>query len=805
MSDFRYALRTLAQNPGFAAVAVLTLALGIGANTAIFTVVNGVLLRPLPFRDPGTIMLVGTTTSDDRGGSFSASDFLDVQRENQAFAALAGFRPAVFTAAARPGEPVQLEGGHATVDFFDVLGVQAALGRTFTRASDASSAERLVVLSRGAWQQLFAGAVNAVGQRVRIDGEPHTVAGVLPDRAEWPEDAKLWVLSPKEVPPSPLGESTGPLDRSVRYFGGIARLKDGVTPAQAEADMIRLADALQQRRSASAERRNLTMTPLREDMVGDIRDALLVMQAAVGLVLLIACANVSSLLIARASGRTREMALRAALGAGRGRLVRQLLTESLLLAVLGGLFGLLLGAWLTSVLTSLLPESIPRTGEIRLDRIVAVSTFLTALATGVLFGVMPALQASRVDAATALKQGGERGSSGRARTRSALVVAEVALTLVLLVGAGLLLNSFLRLQRVNPGLQPENVTVVGLFLPQARYPSSAKQTDVSRRLLEGLEGHGEIRAVGVGFPGPLRGSNASGSFFVEGRSLTDPGQRQFANLGSVSGGYFRAMGVPLVAGRTFTAGDHAEAADVGIVNAALARKAWPGENPVGKRIKFDDDPEVPWRTIVGVVADVKQLGLDKDAPPILYMPYEQFPLPFTDIVVRSSAPQASVASLVRAQLTAIDPELPAGEVSSLQGVIDRSVAQPRFRTFLISAFATVALILAAVGVFGLISYSVTQRTREIGIRIALGAASAQVLRPLLREGLTLAAAGVGIGVAGALLFARVLASFLFGVDATDPFTFIAVASVLLLVAFLATYIPARRALRVDPIAALRTE
>jgi putative ABC transport system permease protein len=484
-------------------------------------------------------------------------------------------------------------------------------------------------------------------------------------------------------------------------------------------------------------------------------------------------------------------------------LIRQLLTESLLLGTLGGVVGLLAGAWLTGLLVRLLPGAVPRVNEISLDFVVATATLVAAVATGMLFGIMPALQASRADAATALKRGGERGSA-RARARATLVVVEVALTLVLLAGAGLLLNSFLRLQRVDSGLQPENVTLVSLILPETRYPTGAAQTGLYRRVLEGLSARPEVQLAGVGFPGPLRGGSAHGAFHIEGRS-SDPADRPMANLGSVSGDYFRVMGVPLLSGRTFTDGDRAEAPPVAIASAALTRKYWPGEDAVGRQIRFDLDSKEPPLTIVGIVGDVRQLGLDQDAPPILYIPYEQFPLPFTNVAVRSTAPENDVAALVRAQLRGIDPELPPGDVTTLQGVIDRSVSEPRFRTALISAFAMVALVLAAVGVYGLISYSVTQRTREIGIRIALGASAEQVLRPMIREGLALALVGTAIGLAGALAGGRVLASFLYGVGTTDPLTFSAVAVVLLGVTLLATYIPSRRALRVDPITALRAE
>ena len=804
MSDLRYACRTFLKSPGFTIVAIATLALGIGANTAIFSIVNAVLLQPLPFAEPERIVRAWTTTAEEPYGSYSAGDFLDVQRENQAFEAVAGYRSGLFTAIARSGEPVPLEGAFVTIDFFDVLGVPAALGRTVSRSVDRLGEERVVLLSDKAWRQLYAGATDAIGQRLRVDSEAYTVLGVMPRGAEWPEAAEIWVLSQKDVPPSPINVETELANRDVRYFDGVARLKSGVTFAQAQQDMKRLGAVLQTRRTASAELRDLAITPLREAIVGDVRFALLVLQAAVGIVLLIACANVSSLLIARASGRQRELAVRAALGASRGRLIVQLLIESLLLGVTGGLCGLLLGAWLLVVLTGMLPQGVPRADGIRLDVIVAMVTVLTSIATGVLFGVMPALQASRADAAASLKRGGDRGSSARARARSALVVAEIALTLVLLAGAGLLLNSFLRLQQVDSGLRPENVTVVGLALPQSRYPTPAAQTGVYGRLLQGLSGRAEVEAVGVSFPSPLRANNAAGAFFAEGRPTT-AAESIFANIGSVSGRYFAAMGIPLVSGRTFSESDTASAPQVGVVSMGLARKAWPGENPIGKRIRFDDDPKEPWRTIVGVVGDSRQAGLDQEAPPILYIPYEQFPLPFTVVAVRSRVPEGTVAALVRAQLSQIDPELPLGDVSTLQGVLDRSVSQPRFRTLLISAFASIAMVLAAVGVFGLISYSVTQRTREIGIRIALGASPRQVLEPMVREGLTLAGIGVGIGLVGALLLGRVIGSFLYGVAPRDPLTFAVAGSLLLSVALLATYLPARRALRVDPIAALRAE
>jgi putative ABC transport system permease protein len=800
MNDLRYALRTLRASRGFTLAAILTLALGIGANTAVFSVVNGVLLKALPFGEPERIVRVFTIAPDARRSGHSAGDFRDLQQENQSLAALAGYRTSVFAVTPRAGEPMYLDGAHVTVDYFDVLAVAAESGRTFTRTADGSLGARLAVLSQRAARDLYGSGDRAVGERPRIDGEPYTVIGVLPARAAWPETTRIWVLSPREVPPS-LDLTRSDNDRDVQYFDAIARVKPGVSLAGAAQDLRRVGALLQQRRGSGSERRDLGISPLREEIVGNVRFGLVVFQAAVGLVLLIACANVSSLIIARASGRQRELAIRAAMGAARWQLIRQLLIESGVLGLTGGWVGLLLGAWLTPILVRMLPAGVPRSQEIGLDAVVAAMTFATALATALLFGIMPAVHASRADAASTLKRTGERGST-RARARAALVVGEVALTLVLLAGAGLLLNSLLRLQRTESGLQPDDVTLVSLAVPQTRYPTGASQVELYRRVLEGLTNRPEIQAVGVGFPGPLRRSSAAGSLAIEGRPDADPAQRPYANLGSVSGGYFAAMGIPLVTGRTFAESDSATAPRVAIANLALARTYWPGENAIGKRLRLDDSP---WITIVGIVGDVRQLGLAEEPPAMLYFPYQQFRIPFTEIAIRSAAAQGTIASWVRRELRGIDPDLPLGSIRTLEGVLHGAVAQPRFRAFLVSAFAGVALVLAAVGVFGLISHSVTQRTREVGIRMALGADPGQILRATMRDGVRLALLGIGLGLAGALAASRVIRSFLFGVEPTDPMTLGGVALLLLSVATLATYLPSRRALRVDPVAALRAE
>jgi putative ABC transport system permease protein len=802
--DLRLGLRMLLKRPGFSFFALLTLTVGIGANTAIFSVVRGVLLKTLPFGEPERIVRVFTATVEDRRDSFSAADFRDLQRENQSLATLAGYRPLMFAVTPRTGEPVYLEGAFVTVEFFDVLGVAAAWGRTFSsRSADDSRGERLVVLSDRAARDLYGDAGRAVGERPRVDGEAYTVVGVVPAGAAWPQTSRIWVLSTKDVPPSPVDLAQRDAEREVRYFDAIARVKGNVTVTECAQDLHRVGTRLQQRRSTGSERREVLISPLREEIVGDVRFGLLILQAAVGCVLLIACANVSSLMIARASGRQRELAIRAAIGAARWQLIRQLLAESLVLGGIGGWAGLLLGGWLTSALVRLLPATVPRAHEIGLDAVVAAVTFATALAAALLFGTMPALQASRADAASMLKRGGER-TSPRTRARAALVAGEIALTLVLLTGAGLLLTSLFNLERTESGMQAHSVTLVSLLLPQARYATGAAQTELYRRVLEGLTDRPGIEAIGVGFPGPLRGSSASGSFDIEG-GASDPVRRPFANLAIVSGGYFDAMGIPLVEGRTFGESDRANAPDVAIVNATLAKKYWPGENAIGKRLRFDDSPESPWISVVGVVGDARQLGLAEAPPPIMYFPYEQFALPMTDIAVRSGMPESAVASMVRQRVRELDPDLPADGVRTLAGVLERSLAQPRFRAMIVSAFAGIALLLAAVGVFGLISYSVTERTREVGIRMALGADPGRILRDMMREGVVLTCIGIAFGLGCAVAAARLIRSLLFGVRPADPLTLGTVALMLLVVAALATYLPARRALRVDPVAALRAE
>jgi putative ABC transport system permease protein len=803
MDLLRYAVRTLIKMPGFTAIAILTMALGIAVNTAIFSIVNAVLLRPLPFRDEARVVRVYPV--EPRGRSnHSAGDFLDLKRGNRTLEAFAGFRGEAAAVSARAGDAIQLPLFHVTAEFFDALGTPPALGRPFSGGTDATAGERQAVIGDEAWARLFNRDPGAVGRRIRVGGEPCTVVAVMPPAFDFPTRDGVWLLAQKPVPPSPLDlKDEDPLtNRDSHYFEAIARLKPGVTLEQAQQDVRAVHRNIEGNRESGG--RDVQLVPLREDLVGGAREALLVIQGAVGLVLLVACANVSSLLIARGTRRRRELTIRAALGASRRDLVSLLLAESAVLGVAGGLVGLFVSWWLVAVLLRVMPGGLPRLEGAGIDTTVMIVTLAVSLVTSLVFGVLPALQASRVDSAQVLKQTGDRGSS-RARGRAVLVVVEIALTLVLLAGAGLLANSFLHLQRVKPGFTVEHATVAELMVPQARYPKGADQAGVYRRLVEALSERGELQAVAVGFPGPLRGSNASGSFDIEGRDAPSGSGQPSANVASVSGGYFAAMGIPQLAGRTFDDRDGASAPPVAIVSATLARKYWPGETPIGKRLRFDSDDKTPWTTVVGVVGDTRQLGLKVEPPALLYIPFEQFTLPFTTVAVRSALPHAAVASLLKAQLAAVDPDLAFGDIDPLASAVRGDLADARFRAMLIGVFALLALALAAIGLYGLTSYTVAQRTREIGIRVALGAAPGQVLLPTLARGIVLALTGIGCGVVAAFAAGRTLSSFVFGVGTADPLTLAVVSLLLLAVATLASYIPSRRALKVNPVVALRAE
>ncbi len=806
LNDLRYATRTLLRTPTFAGVAILTLALGIGASTAMFSVVNGVLLRPLPYPDSGSIVRLSSGSLSDPQGSFSPPDFLDVDRQARTLSVVAGYRRDAVTIAPPGGEPRRVPAASVTADYFDVFAMPAVIGRTFTASADRATAEPLVVVGERVWERELASDPGIAGRRITVNGVPHTVLGVMPRGFDYPEDTGIWVLSPLVVPTSPLNVPGDLLtERDVHYFEVLARLHPGSSLAQARAELEALAGRQARDYPQTNQGRTIGLRPLTEVLVGSVRPALLMLLGAVGLVLLIACANVASLLLARASERQRELAVRTALGASRGHLARQLMAESLVLAAGGGLVGLVAGAWAVSGLVGVLPAGMPRAAAIRLDLGVSAVAVLIAFGSALVFGLIPAWQGSRASAATVLHEAGDRGSTSgrrRARTRGVFVVAEIALTLVLLVGAGLLVTSFIRLQRVDPGFRANDLTVVTLPLPQSQYPDGPRQAAFYRRVLDGVRQRPGIDAAALLFPPPFQGTNASGSFRIEGRADTTRADQPSAALSSISAGFFQAMGIPIVKGRDITERDREPAPAVVMVNQALVRKYFPGVEPLNRRIRFGDTDD-DWMTIVGIVADSRTRDLDEAPVPLMYMPYPYFTVPFMSVVSRSSAGPGAVATAVREEVRALDPGMPVDAARPVQDLVADRVAGPRFRTLLVGAFALMALLLATVGVYGLVSYSVAQRTREFGIRMALGAHPRQVMLPVLGEGLALAALGVALGTLGAFFATRLLAGFLYDVGTTDPLTFAGVAALLLLVALAASYLPSRRALAIDPIVALK--
>jgi putative ABC transport system permease protein len=800
LKDVQYGIKSLLKRPGFAAIAVITLALGIGANTAIFSVVNGVLWRPLPYLAPETLVMVWEN-HQGRGGPerewLSPADFDDWRNQNTVFTNLSALNDWGPTLTGRE-DPEPLTGAAVSHDMFTLLGVEPSMGRTFRAEEDQSGAPNVVVLSNELWQRRFGSDRGIVGKSISLNEDNYTVIGVMPASFKFPVigNAELW----RALKPT----ASATCQRGCLVWRAIGRLKPDASIAKAQVEMSTIANRLAGQYPDSNSKVGATLVPLHTQMVGNLQRPLLVLLGAVVFVLLIACANVANLMLARGATREKELAIRAALGASRARVIRQLLTESMLVAVAGGAGGLLLAFWLLRFFISLSPPGAPRFDTIGIDAPVLGFTFGMTLLTGVVFGLVPALQVSRPDLNYSLKDAAKGGPAvGKGKNlRRVLVVAEMALALILLVGGGLLMKSFVQLQRVDPGFNPDHVLTLRLFLNQTHYPQPQQILTFYTQLLDRLQTVPGAQAVAATSSLPLGGDNSDTSFQIEGRPQPPPNQRPVAWYNSVSPDYFRAMGVPLIKGRTFTDRDDQKSPLVVIISESTARRYWPGEEPLGKKI---GSGPTRWREIVGVVRDVKHFGLDADTPPSMYFPVSQVPARGMSLVVRTSGDPLSIVPALRSQIAAGDPNVAVAKVSTMNDLVSSSITQQRFILLLLGCFAALALALAAVGIYGVMSYAVTQRTHEIGIRMALGARAPDVLKLVVRNGMSLALIGVGVGLIGAFALTRLLQSLLFEVTPTDVTTFSTVTLLLLVIALLACYIPARRATKVDPLVALRYE
>ncbi|MDQ3254316.1 MAG: ABC transporter permease [Acidobacteriota bacterium] len=802
--DLRYGVRMLLKKPSFTLVAVSTLALGIGANTAIFSVVNAVLLRPLPFKDADRIAWIWETQPQLDRAPFTPADFLDYQAQNRSFEQVAAFTSRNLTLTGGE-QPERLIGAMVSHNFFAALGAEALSGRAFLPEDGQPDAMRVAVISYGLWQRRFGANPQLIGKSLTFTGVDFTVVGIMPPDFKYPSDAEVW-LNPRRVVPE-LGVGSMEDVRTMRgthYLNVIARLKPGVTIAQAESDMKDVARRLGQEHKST---HGVRVVSLHERVVGNLRPALLVLLGAVSLVLLIACANVANLLLGRAASRQKEIAVRTALGASRARVIRQLLTESLLLGLLGGGLGLLLAHWGVDLLVALSPADTPRLKEIGIDSQVVIFTLAASLLIGLIFGLAPALQASKLNLNEALKAGGRSATADvrHNRVRSLLVVCEVALSLVVLVGAGLLIKSFLRLQEVEPGFDASNLLTAQISLAVAKYDSTAKQAAFFGRMIEHLEALPGVQAVAVANDLPIAGRDQTSNPRIEGRASV-PGEEPLVGVHMVNHSYFQAMGIQLLKGRLFSAADVDGSQPVAIINETMARRLFPNDDALGKQMRFSDlSSKERWKEIVGVVGNVKHNGLDAEPYMETYTPYLQNQISSMMIAVRSTSDPANLTAAVRSAILEIDKDQPISSVKMMDQVLSDSIAPRRSSMSLFGFFAAVALALATVGIYGVMSYSVTERTHEIGIRMALGAQRMDVLRFVIGQGMLLTLIGVAVGLVATFALTRVMSSLLYGVSATDPVIFIGVALLLATVALLACYIPARRATKVDPMVALRYE
>jgi putative ABC transport system permease protein len=785
-------------------VAIIAIALGIGANTAIFSVVNTVLLQPLPYDEPQQLLNLATeqrNQAQDGRGTFSIPDILDIQQSSKTLESVAAYQGAG-TMITEGGDPERVLGAAVSADYFSVLRVKPVMGRVFTRDEDKAGAPAVVVLSYGLWQRRFGGDPNIIGREINLGGKT-TVVGILPAGFQFPVSDRqqdFW------EPLFAASFMTNREERGNRFLPVFGRLKPGVTIEQVKAELDLLSRQIEQQSPESNTNVIFTAVSMHEDITRDYRTALLVMLGAVGLVLLIACANVANLLLARAVARQKEVAIRMALGASRGRIVAQLLTESVLLSLAGGIVGLLLATWGMQLLVAYGPTDVPRLRDVSMDRYVLFFTLLISTVTGVLFGLVPALQASRHDPGNTLKQDGRGLTQAHGnRMRGALIVSEVALSLMLLVGAGLLINSFWRLLRTDAGFNPKNVLALDIPLSREKYTTPEQRAAAFEQIVARMKTLPGVSDASVVSNVPLTDFDVELSFQIEGRPPYKLGEEYGADYTVVGNDYFHTMNIALRRGRVFTNQDTANSPRTLVVSDAFARRYFPNEDPIGHRIIFDGPTQVP-REIVGVVADVRRNGLDVDVQPEMYVSHVQKPERRLNVVIRSDSLDASqLTQVARAEMKAFDPNQIIWRVQTLEELLGTSVAPRRFNMLLLAVFAGVALVLAAVGLYGVMSYSVSWRTHEIGIRMALGAERADVLRLVVRQGMTMTLIGLALGLIGAFLLSRVIAGLLYGVSATDPLTFAGVSIMLLAVALLACLLPARRATRVNPIVALRTE
>jgi putative ABC transport system permease protein len=800
MRDARHALRMLVRTPAFSAVAIMTFAVGIGVNTAVFSVVNSVLLRPLPYPDADRIAMVWVDNTRERikEDINSYPNYRDWRDQNSSFAHLAGYAEAAF-ALTGAGEPERLFGAEVTTNFFDVMGIKPIAGRLFTEANEVEGRDAVIVISHGLWQRRFGGAADVIGRTITLSTRPHEIIGVMPRELRWPEGAELW---------KPLAPAQGLREaRGSFWLPVIGRLRPDITVQQAQTEMsgisARLAEQFPPNRGYGAN-----VVGFREQLVGSIERPLAVLMASVLFVLLIACANLANLMLGRTAARRRELAVRTALGAGRARLVRQIVTEALVLAMIGGTAGVLMAYWATGFFVALAGESIPGANQVRLDARVLAFALAIATIAALLAGLLPALHASRAAVGDVLREGGRQGGpAGSRRTRSVLVAAEVALALVLLTGAGLLLQTLWGMQRVDRGFQIDRIGMATVSLPGGAYRTPDAVRAFYARLLE------KVRAL----PGVESASLASGvlqplitnsaGFAFEGKPLPPQEQRPEYPFESVSPGFFETIGATIVRGRAFTEQDTAQAPFAVIVNETLANSVWPGEDPIGRRLKPGDgtNPQAPWLTVVGVVKDLRRADVKRHIRPEIYFSSLQRTRGTQIIVFRSAGDPATVMPSIRREVHALDPQLPIFRVTTLRAELANTLRQPRFQATLLGGFAIIALLLASIGIYGVTSHAVSQRTQEVGIRMAMGAQRSSVRALMLRQHVMPALAGIAIGLAGAFALSRFLSSLLYGIGAVDPLTYGAVTVALLMVAVAACWIPASRAMRVDPLVALRAD